>query len=215
MHPQPSSTQSPPSAAPSGDPFTSQESRLLCLLIEHVSIPDDQLARLLAIDEPALHSLLTSLDEKGCIRSRRFLAGDRPWYWPSRRGLRLAVTDCRYKEPNVRHLTHRRAIVAARLHLATIAPQGQWVTERMVHRMATRGTHVPDGVLVIGDERHAIEVELTRKPEYKVRAVLDEHSARYNAVVYFCGPRTKPLLVRLREAGLWPNLRVLDLPKEA
>jgi hypothetical protein len=184
------------------------------LLIEHTTIPDDQLVRLLDVDVAVLNALLASLDEKGCVRSRQFLAGDRPWYWPTRRGLRLAAASHVYREPNVRHLAHRRATVAVRLHLVTLAPQGQWLSERALYRMSTHGAHFPDGVFVIDGERHAIEIELTRKAEHRMHFILDEHSARYNAVVYFCAPRPKTLLVRLKESGRWPNLRVFDLPKE-
>jgi hypothetical protein len=61
-------------------------------------------------------------------------------------------------------------------------------------------------------ERHAIEVELSAKTRSAYTRILSENSARYDAVIYFCSPETKRLLLRIRKDENWPKLIVRNLP---
>jgi hypothetical protein len=70
-------------------------------------------------------------------------------------------------------------------------------------------------VIEFGKESHAIEVELSRKPFAELRRVIAAHSHRYDAVVYFCGPKTLGPLRRLKAGGRNPKLIVRPVPIEA
>jgi len=185
---------------------------VLPFLSEQVAMPLDQIARLLGYSILDATRFAQGLEEAGCIQSRRFLTNDYRWYWPSRRGLRLAETGFVYRQPGVTLLSHRRAINDVRLHLREKAPSGRWLSERIVYRRRVPGNQIPDAIFEIDGERHALEVELTPKPATKIRRIVAEHSERYDAAIYFCGPRTYALLRNVRAEGRWPKLVVSRLP---
>lgn len=189
------------------------EHRALRLLSEQAAIPLDQLARFLGGSLADAVALVQGLDAAGCIENRRFLVRDHPWFWPSRRGARLAGTGFPYKAPDVASLAHRRAINEIRLHLADRAPQGRWLCERTVYRRRDPNGHLPDAVLEIDGERHAIEAELSHKGNREIRQIVAQHSDRYDAVLYFCAPKTYRLLKRVQAEGRWPKLIVRRLPE--
>lgn len=153
------------------------------------------------------------LDEAGLVETRRFLVRDFPWLWLSNRGVRMADTGFPFREPDVASLAHRRALNEVRLYLAERAPEGRWICERMVYRRRDPEDHLPDAVFEIGDERHAIEAELSSKRNREIRRIVAEHSNRYDAVLYFCGPRTYNLMKRVQAEGRWPKLIVRRVPE--
>src|SRR4029077_12134334 len=105
-----------------------------------------------------------------------------------------------------------RAITEIRLFLSKRAPQGVWKSERAIHGVPGTADHVPDAVFEIDGERHPIEVELSRKSPREVARILDRHSRRYDAVIYFCGPRTYGVMERIQAEGRCPKLRVRPVP---
>jgi DNA-binding MarR family transcriptional regulator len=186
---------------------------LLELLSEQGAVPFDQLVRFLGCKRSRVKDSIRGLEQRGWIEQRQFLAGDARWFWLSRKGASVAHGAHRYTVPNVRSLPHRRAINETRLFLCDRAPAGRWSSERAVHGVAGSAEHVPDAVFEVGGERHAIEVELSRKPPRQVAEILDQHSLRYDAVIYFCGPRTYRLMNRVQAEGRWPKLIVQQLPR--
>lgn len=193
--------------------LSSRARRALRLLSEQAAIPLDQLAPLLGRSLEQALAALQELDAVGCVEHRRFLVAEGPWFWPTRRGARLAGTGYHYAVPDVALLAHRRAVNRVRLHLAERAPQGCWISERAVFRRREPNDHLPDALFDIDSERHAIEVELSRKGDREIRQILTKHSNRYDAVVYFCGPRTHRMMMRLAGEGRWPKLVVRRLPE--
>jgi hypothetical protein len=189
-----------------------RQQRLLKLLDEQGAVPLDQLARFIGKPRARIEASLRGLQLFGLIEQRRFLAGDAPWCWLSRQGLRVAGGQHRYTVPNVKSLSHRRAINETRLFLSGRAPGGIWSSERAIHGVPGSADHVPDALFEIDGERHAVEVELSRKPPCEVAEILDHHSLRYDAVIYFCGPRTYRLMKRVQAEGRWPKLIVKQLP---
>lgn len=185
---------------------------MLGLLCEQVAIPLDQLARFLNCARRDAARTVEGLREAGCIAQRRFLADEEAWIWATRRGAALSGTGLEYRTPTVRWLTHRRAVNEVRLHLAEREPDGRWICEREVGQAGEVDLPKPDGVFEVGGERHAIEVELSRKSRPVLRSILASHSRRYDAVVYFCSPQTRGLLEEVRRRERWPKLLVRDVP---
>jgi DNA-binding Lrp family transcriptional regulator len=185
---------------------------LLELLSEQGAVPFDQLVRFLGCTRSRALSSRRRLQRLGWIEGRLFLVGDAEWFWLSRKGVGIAGGAHRYTVPSVRSLPHRRAINETRLFLRDKAPAGRWSSERAIHGAAGSVEHVPDAVLEVGGERHAIEVELSRKPPREVAEILDKHSERYDAVIYFCGPQTYGLMKRVQAEGRWPKLHVRHVP---
>jgi DNA-binding MarR family transcriptional regulator len=188
-----------------------RQRELLELLSEQGAVPFDQLVRFLGCKRSRVKDSIRSLERRGWIEQQRFLAGDSRWFWLSRKGVGVADRAHRYTVPNVRSLPHRRAINETRLFLRDRAPAGCWSSERAIHGVAGSAEHVPDAVFEVGGERHAIEVELSRKPPREVAEILDQHSLHYDAVIYFCGPQTYRLMQRVQAEGRWPKLMVKQL----
>lgn len=186
----------------------------LRVIAECVTVPVDQLARFLARDLCSVRSLVVSLEAKGCLYQRQFLPGDQPWVWLTSAGSRLSGTGFgrRHETPSVRALRHRRAIHEVRLFLEKQAPRGRWVPERQLFRMRERECELPDGLFEVEGERHAVEVELTRKSNQKLRRIAGENVRRYDALIYFCTRTTRAQLDQLKAETGWANLIVRDLP---
>ncbi len=192
---------------------SSEERSALRLLSEQVAIPLDQLGRFLRSSLGEAVAIAQGLEEAGCVERRRFLIHDHAWFWPSYRGIRFAGTGFPYRAPDVSMLAHRRAVNEIRLYLRERAPQGRWLCERTVYRRRDPADHLPDAVLEIDGERHAIEVELSHKGQREIRLIVAQHSNRYDAIIYFCGPHTYGLMKRVQGEGRWPKLLVRRVPE--
>lgn len=213
MHAQPKSSQADRRARGVAREPRGAELAALRLLSEQAAIPLDQLARFLGVSLAEAVAVVQGLEEAGCVEHRRFLVGDHPWFWPSRRGAAFAGTGFHYNRPDVAILAHRRAINEIRLYLSERAPQGRWICERAVGRRLDPDDHLPDAVFEVDGERHAIEAELSCKTRREIRLILARHSNRYDAVLYFCGPRTHRFMRSLQAEGRWPKLIVRRLPE--
>jgi hypothetical protein len=209
MHAQPQSTEE----GPRRGEVDSGEGTILRLLSEQVAIPLDQLTRFLEVPLAVAIALVQRLEAGGCIRHRRFLVREMPWLWLSARGASLAGTGFAASAPEVAMLAHRRAVNEIRLHLVQRAPTGRWHCERTVFRQRDPKDHLPDAVFEIEGERHAIEAELSHKRTREIHHILAQHSERYDAVIYFCGPRTYRFMKRVQAESRWPKLIVRRLPE--
>jgi len=213
MHAQPESSQARGLSTRCYREPASRERSALRLLSEQVAIPLDQLARFTGASLADAVAIAQGLEEAGCIEHRRFLIRDHPWFWPSHRGARLAETGFPHRVPDVSMLAHRRAVNGIRLHLAERAPQGRWLCERTVFRQRDPSDHLPDAVFEVGGERHAVEAELSHKGHREIRLIVAQHSNRYDAVLYFCGPGTYSLMKQVQAEGRWPKLIVRRVPQ--
>ena len=223
----PMHTQTDPSQSSSRQKVVSPDARcgldptrkqlvILRLLSEQVAVPLDQLARLLGSTEGATLLHIRKLEAGGCVERGRFLVGQPVWIWLRHRGARLAATGYPLGPPPAAHLLdHRRAVNEVRIHLAQRVPQGRWICEREVRRHRDLNDHIPDAILEVDGERHAIEVELSRKRSWELPQIVAQHSDRYDAVVYFCGPLPRRMLEELHAGGEFPKLVVRDLPSDS
>jgi hypothetical protein len=199
--------------------LTELQRAALRVIAECVALPLDQLARFLGCSPRGAANVVAALKKNGCVHSRRFLSGEGPWVWSRGTGSRLSGTGLRAKRtpPALASLEHRRAVHEVRLHLEARAPNGRWTCEpRLFSRLqGGKSDQVPDGVFEIGGERHAIEVERSRKSYARLRQAIAENSAHYDAVVYLCSPRARGQLDRIKAQEDWPKLIVRDLPGSA
>ncbi len=204
----------PGSSGPEDYGLGAREVEALGAMSEQVAIPLDQLARFLGCEVADAQAVVDRLDQAGCIRLEKFLTGDWVWIWLRKRGARLAGKGfpARRYPPIVSGLSHRRAINEVRLLLEHRAPQGRWLSENLVRTQRETKADIPDAVFEVNGERHAIEVELSNKTKRRLRHTIEERSTRYDAVIYFCGPRTRKLLDDAKSEGCWPKLIVRDLP---
>lgn len=180
-----------------------------------VAIPVDQLARFLDTRCADASKTVARLEAVGCLHSRQYLSGESRWVWLSWRGANICggKTRERQRPPALSSLEHRRAVHEVRLHLEASFPSGRWIPEAYFYKTQRgSGLQIPDGVFEVDGERQAVEVELWTKPLGNLRKVVSEHSSRYDAVLYFCGLRTRKRLAAIEADGRWSKLVVQDLP---
>ena len=189
------------------------EFELLRLIAEQGAIPFDQLARFVGCDQPQAARLAKHLFKAGFADYGRFLHDEPHWVWLSGRGMRLSGTGFTYLPPRVGAMARMRAVNEIRLHIAARVPEARWLCSRSVVREQGKRGHRPNAVVEIGRERHAILVLLRPKPQERIRAIVETHMARYDAVIAFANPSPRKLLERLGAESHWPKLVVRDLPQ--
>jgi hypothetical protein len=185
---------------------------LLAWLGEQYAARADQLEALLGCGPRSVQRVLARLRDAGLVSTHRLLVGEPAWVTPTRAG--LAACGCEFKvwQPKVGQLFHVAAVNEIRLHVQDRSPAAQWVPERSLARERRPGEHLPDGVVITGGQRVAVEAELNVKSDRRVRAILDELTARFDLVLYYCAPGPHRQLTRLAQSGRWPTLGVRELP---
>jgi hypothetical protein len=194
-------------------PVESWEIEVLRLLSEQGPIPLDQFARFLGCDQPRGERIARHLLAAGFTGWRRFLVDEPAWVWATARGARISGTGLGGWIPAVGQLPRARAVNEVRLLIAKRAPEARWITHRVLTRQLRGQGHIPNGLVEIGSERHAIEVELIAKNKSRATSIIYSHHARYDAVICFCVPYTRRLLTRLAKQNHWPKLILRDLPQ--
>jgi hypothetical protein len=139
--------------------------------------------------------------QAGLVCSEIFLAGSPATVWLTGDGYRFARLPWRTYEPSAATTAHRHAVGLVRAEAETV-PGLRWVCERDLREGAAgRPSHLPDGV-VEGDDgtgglwRSAVEVELSRKTEARVKTILGQLLARYDDVVYHATPAAAAVVTR-------------------
>lgn len=199
--------------ARSGPALTVAEHEVLGWLSEQYAAPLVQVAVAMGRAERSARRSVARLRAAGLVQAGSVLARGGVWVWLTARGQRLAGTGFSPWRMRPGLLAHIAAVNEVRLHIARRAPDAVWVCERQLARDAVRrDAHLPDALVVVGGERHAIEVELTPKARVRTTAIVSELVAGHDAVVYFCAPRARPALDELAGGGQSPKLVVRDLP---
>jgi len=186
---------------------------LLGWLTEQYGARSDQLEILLGCGPRTVQRVLARLRDAGLITTPRVLVGEPAWVIPTSAGLRVCDRRFGLWRPRVGLLAHVAAVNDVRLHVQSRSPESEWIPERVLAREREQGQHLADAVVITDGRRVAIEVELTVKSQRRVKAILDELSARHDAVVYFCAPGAHRQLSQLAETGRWPKLGVRELPR--
>jgi DNA-binding MarR family transcriptional regulator len=184
---------------------------LLGWLGEQYAARADQLEVLLGCGPRSVQRVLARLRDAGLVSTYRLLVGEPVWVTPTRAGLRACGCEFKVWEPKLGLLHHTRAVNDVRLHVQARSPSSRWVCERALARERRPGEHLPDGVVLTGGQRVAVEAELTVKSERRVRAILEELTARFDLVLYFCAPAPYRQLSALAGSGGWPTLGVRAL----
>lgn len=184
----------------------------LAWVAEQYAVCVDQLAVLMRSGPRTVQRTVARLRDAGLVSVRRVLVGEPAWVIPTSAGLRACGSNFGVWSPRLGLLAHVAAVTDVRLHVQSRCPGSEWACERALARDREGREHLPDGVLFLNGQRVAIEVELTVKSRKRVLAILDELTARYDAVVYFCSRGPHRLLSELAGTGRWPTLAVRELP---
>jgi hypothetical protein len=152
----------------------------------------------------------------GLVRSQSFVFGDHATVWLTAEGMAVAGLPWRPYEPTLSTYAHRHAVGLVR---AEAEAKGLgWVCERELREgQGGQPLHLPDGVVISQDDRGkqwrtAIEVELTRKTEARVVAILRHLLSRYDDVVYRVHPSAQTVVTRSAAALTSGSERIMIRP---
>jgi hypothetical protein len=173
---------------------------LLSVLMARMS--DDATARARGmVSRQAVSRRARAWKQAGLADFATIAAGEAATLWLTSDGMTVAGLPWRAYEPTVVTAAHRHAVGLVRAHAETMAGL-TWICERELREeLRGRLLHLPDGVVVWKDDqgkerRTAIEVELTRKTEIRVAAIVRQLLKTYDDVVYHAAPNTKAVLQR-------------------
>jgi len=174
-----------------------------------------------------------------------------PWVWATRRGLDACGLRTKVVKPKESRLRHTHAVTDVRLAVERTSAyrqaRGSWLAERLIRATQYPGNlgHVPDGEVhwaagtgsPSAGETWAVEVEVTRKPVWRIAVIMQKALARtgewdatsvspvepgqpprYARLVYACSPESvRAVLAARAEAGapLAARIDVHDLPESA
>jgi hypothetical protein len=120
--------------------------------------------------------------------------------WLTAAGMTAAGLPWRPYEPTLATCAHRHAVGLVRAEAEAMGLG--WVCERELREgLGGRPRHLPDGVVLSTDDRDktwrtAVEVELTRKTEARVAAILRQLLKTYDDVVYRAAPGAATVVQR-------------------
>jgi hypothetical protein len=172
------------------------------------SLSDDASARAKGrVTRQAVSRRVRAWRQEGRVETRTFLAGEPATVWLTADGMMAAGLPWRPYEPTVVTAAHRHAVGVVRAEAEGMGLD--WICERELREgFGGQPLHLPDGVVISTDRsgrqwRTAVEVELTRKTEARVVAILRHLLARYDDVVYRVHPSA--LTVVRRSAAALPD----------
>jgi hypothetical protein len=195
--------------------------RLLRWAGEQYGARMDHLQALTGTTKSNLRTVTGTLRRAGLLRTERIIMDQPPWVIPSLQGLRACNLPYQKWTPMLGRLVHVGAINDVRIHVEGRTPQADWISERQIRfeeagvnvgHPDRRHKHLPDGVVLLDGRSMAIEVELTVKLNHRLESILNELTARFDAVMYFCAPVPYRQLTRFEQTGRWPTLGVRELP---
>ena len=190
----------------------------LRLLSEQNAIPIYQLAGMLGVYRSDMERFVGEFLQAGWVEARRFITGDDVWVWLTPRGGKLSGTGFKSRPVNYWNLAHWRAINEVRLQIEGSGEALRWICERQLRRDrgGTARGYLPDAVVEIGGQRHAIEVELSEKPAAELREKILVNEQSYHAVVYFTSESVYGLFERLglMDEEAYPQLKVHRIETE-
>lgn len=185
---------------------------MLRWLAQQYAARTDHIQQLLGCRERQCQRVLARLRAHGLVTWRRILADETPWVAPTAAGIRLSGSGFRVWPPSVSLLGHMAAVNTVRLHIQARSEEAVWVSERELARdRGTRG-HLPDGVVLLDGRSIAVEVELSRKSEKRLRRILNKLASEHDAILYYTAPDRHKALTELAATGKWPTLVIRHLP---
>jgi hypothetical protein len=203
----------------------------LVLAGEHYGVPYDLLASALDVRADRLRGIVARWRAGGWAASGRL--GPGPWVWLTPAGMAAAGLPYRAGPPRLARLAHVRAVLAARLWLASgqaYRDAGAWWQSERRLRAGIRQVpprHVADAEIhwpslpgsPYAGQVWSLEVELTAKTADRTRRIMSGLlDAGYAQVVYLTSPAARPVVTRCADS-LPPEDRarvaIRDLPASA
>lgn len=199
--------------------LSERDLRLLPVIAEQCTITQAQLAHLIDRSAHTARWLRQRWQRAGWIDGRVLLVGQPPFIWLTPRSQRACGVDFKPWHPNASGLLpHLAAVTDVRLYVEGRRPDVRWVSERILRRelalAGLRPEHVPDAEVQVGDQRVAVEVELTQKERRRTETVLSHLDCRYDVVWYFAAPAAHRHLERVVRRRGFDRMQLCELPQQ-
>jgi hypothetical protein len=199
---------------------TPRDLEVLPFIAEQCAITQPQLARLIDRTEHTARWLRKRWQRAAWVESRVLLVGEPVFVWLTSLGQLACGVDFKTWRPQaVGRLAHLVAVTDVRMHVEARRPEAVWVSERVIARRdfeaGERRRHLPDAEVLIGDQRVAVEVELTQKERRRTESIVAELRARYDAVWYFAAPGAHRHLEDVIARNNFDRVQLLELPTTA
>jgi len=206
----------------------------LMLAGEHYGVPLDLLAAALRVDQDRLPATTARWRRAGYAATGRLGPGP-AWCWLTRDGMTATGLGYPATRPSLGRLAHIRAVLAARVWLASTSvwEQGRawWHSERRLHAdapAAGRREHLPDAEIhwpsidssPYAGQVWAIEAELTPKPLARTVRIMSGllFPMTYAQVIYLTAPAARSVVMRAAASlppGDQARVVIRDLPPAA
>lgn len=146
------------------------------------------------VSEVTAYGRMKQLVREEYLVHRRYLYQYPGLYQVTKKGVALADSELPpVRQISVATIRHQLAVVNLYLQLSK-KEAAHFMTERELRQAGGqlgfgRKTHMPDGLLIKGNERIALEVELTVKSKKRISKILNHYRKdfSYQSVWYFCG----------------------------
>lgn len=193
---------------------TERDVELLGWVGEQFAVSVPQLARLMGRSEHAARWLRARWQSAGWAAGGAVVVGEPVFVWLTGAGARLCGSPFKVWDPNPGMLRHVGAVNEARLYVAERRPEARWVSERELAREQGPGrpAHRPDAVVVVGERRVAVEVELTQKSVRRLEAIVAGLLGEFDAVWYFAAPGARAAVERVATRVPDGRLHVAAVP---
>ena len=197
--------------------ISDRDIELLGLIAEQYAVTLEQLARLIGRSYRTARGLRDRWFNAGWTHSAKLAVNLPPFVWLTRQGSRLLGSPYRTWDPNPGLATHIEAVTNVRVLLERELRFGQWECERSLAQTRPSRSdsrpHLPDAVLA-GDERIAVEVELTLKSRARLGTIVEQLSWDYDSVWYFAPERLRAALFEFAATAPYANVTVHRYPPE-
>jgi hypothetical protein len=144
---------------------------------------------------PAVERRMKRMQQLGVIEREKIFFKESAWIYLTPKGIRLMSRQYRYVQPSL--FDHIAAVNEVRLHIEGALGRGKkwdWHSERFLRGEwgfdeQKKTQHVPDAELVV-DRLIAIEVELSRKSEGRLRKIFNDLASHYDRIRYYVTDQT-------------------------
>jgi len=210
--------------------FGERDERLLLWIGEQYGVRLDTLQRLVGqeprkptkignmVSYSAVRKIIDRWRRLGLVGTAPVLAREPSWIWLTQEGMTCVDLPYRVWAPTPAVVKHLHAVNGIRLRVLERHPDARWTSERRLRyesELAERATriqekrgsrrHLPDAEVRLGEQRVAVEIELSPKVPTRLQAIMEDLT-QYDTTWYFVGAKAWSTVKQVRD-GLAPDIR--------
>ncbi|MED4717766.1 hypothetical protein [Bacillus badius] len=184
--------------------ITERDKKIVYWINKHGFATAEQVGKEFGMSKTAVYRRLKGMVDEGLLKHGRVLADIAGVYWVTNNGVELSESKLSAgKKPGAATLAHDLKMIDLSMYLLKEYENCTWLTAREMKSMqmkeaektgenkfAVLGSRVPDGVLVMGGQYYAVELELTLKNRKRIKGIVDDYAKRmargeFASVIYY------------------------------